>query len=86
MLRALIVRLDGQEVGRVGAGKSIEVRGSGADQVLTLHMDWMASSPVTVRDPAPGVLDVEVGMPAAFAGFIRTFVKPRSAIAVHLPG
>jgi hypothetical protein len=85
-LRALNIRLEGEKVGHVGAGDSIELRGNGAEQVLTFHMDWMASRPVTVRDPDPELLEIEVRMPSALAGMLRTFAAPRSAIKVQLPG
>ncbi len=84
--RALKVRLDGQDVGQVKAGGSLDVRGSGEDQALRFHMDWMASRPFPLRDPEPGIVEIEVRMPPPFVGLFRTFIAPRTAIPVERVG
>jgi hypothetical protein len=79
--RRLVVRLDGVEVARVANGEEVDVEGSGGQQILRLHLDWVASKPVTITDPRSGLVLVEVLTPTAMKGFFRQFWRPRTMIA-----
>ena len=83
-VRALKLRLDGQEVARVRNGETVNFAGNGSAQTLRAHMDWMASPPVQIADPGQGVVVIEVAMPSALAGSWRTFWRPRTAIQVRV--
>lgn len=54
MLRDAAVLVDGQKVGVVGNGKSIEVSVTPGQHTITTRMDWMTSAPL-VLDATPGM-------------------------------
>lgn len=77
MLRRMVVRLDGREVGRLSRGASVVVAGTGAEQQLTVWMDWTTCPPLPVRDPGPdATLTVRVVQRPMLQALWRSFLTP----------
>jgi len=67
MLRDAAVLVDGQKVGAVGNGKSIEIAVAPGQHTIKTRMDWMTSEPL-VLDAAPGTrYAAELKLCSAFA-------------------
>lgn len=78
LLRRLTVRLDGRAVGRVSRGSSVTVAGTGAEQQLTVSVDWTTCAPLPVRDPGgDAILTVRVDERPMVEAMWRTFLTPR---------
>lgn len=67
MLREAAVLVDGQKVGVVGNGKSIELSIAPGQHAITTRMDWMTSEPLMLDAAPGGRYSAELSLCSAFA-------------------
>lgn len=67
MLRDAAVLVDGQKVGAVGNGKSIEISIAPGQHAISTRMDWMTSEPLVLDAAAGGRYGAELTLCNAFA-------------------
>ena len=88
LLRRLKVRLDGQAVAWIGSGETVRLAGTGAQQWLSVSVDWVTSNEVMVIDPGPHA-SIEFNVSSRHslgASSLRSLVSPRSVLKIEAAG
>jgi hypothetical protein len=79
-LRAVTLYLDGAPVGRVRAGETVVLHGSGRAQLLQARLDWGRSPAVRITDDDRHDTEVVLSFGSLGRALVTTFLRPRSLI------
>lgn len=89
-LSSVTLKLDGERVGKIKSGSTLAIDTSEGSHQLQAHLLWQTSNPLTVAvSDDSGEVFVELTTSQdvddpAHLGFLRGWLKPRSAFSLRL--